>query len=314
MSTELALPVQFHKTAVAFPSQVKIAIAKMPSAQEAADGLAQADAISEYARRIKATTEDVNHVQYGKLLLAAKVGELCPAEVGGRGKNSSGSQTGFAKQTMADYRKLAKHQERGKIDDYFEAVAEVGHDTEMSIAGFLRFVADGNLKTNENKSLIEWYTPKKYIEAAREVMGGIDLDPASSDVANEVVQAARYLTKEDDGLSQAWSGRVWLNPPYTASLISNFIRKLLDHHQAGEVPQAVLLTSNGTDTQWWHDAIGVCALACFTQGRVHFYSPVREQASPASGNTFFYFGNRVAAFRETFREFGAILRLDTEGE
>jgi len=314
MSTDLALPVQFHKTAVAFPSQVKMAIAKMPSAQEAADGLAQADAISEYARRIKATTEEVNHIQYGKLLLAAKVGELCPAEVGGRGKTRTQHVQVFHRNTLADFRKLAKHQAGGKIDEYFEAVAEAGHDTEVSIAGFLRFVADGNLKANENKGLIEWYTPRQYIEAARNVMGSIDLDPCSSDIANEVVQADTYYTQENDGLAHDWTGNVWINPPYKASLISNFIRKLLDHHEAGDVSQAVLLTSNGTDTRWWHDAIRVCASVCFTHGRVNFYSPVRNQASPASGNTFFYYGNRVAAFRETFREFGAILRLDTEGE
>ena len=34
-----------------------------------------------------------------------------------------------------------------------------------------------------------WHTPAEYIEAAREVMGSIDLDPASCHIAQQAVKA-----------------------------------------------------------------------------------------------------------------------------
>jgi hypothetical protein len=71
----------------------------------------------------------------------------------------------------------------------------------------------------------EWHTRKKYINLAREVFGGkIDVDPASSDLAQQTVQATTYFTKDNDGLKQEWHGHTRLNPPTGRGLsISSWI-------------------------------------------------------------------------------------------
>lgn len=60
---------------------------------------------------------------------------------------------------------------------------------------------------------VEHGSPPDVIEAARKVMGGIDLDPASSKLFNTVVKAKCIFTEKSDGLKQQWHGRVFLNPP-----------------------------------------------------------------------------------------------------
>jgi phage N-6-adenine-methyltransferase len=150
----------------------------------------------------------------------------------------------------------------------------------------------------------EWYTPSQYIEAARKVMGAIDLDPASSDEAQKTVRAKRYLTAADNGLNHEWLGRVFLNPPYAAQEVSAFVRKLIEEVEAQRAEQAILLVNNCTDTSWFHEAFKSCAGVCFTSGRISFDNPTGSSASPTQGQAFFYFGERLREFVKVFSAFG----------
>lgn len=153
----------------------------------------------------------------------------------------------------------------------------------------------------------EWYTPPEYIEAARQVLGVIDLDPASTTEANAVVEAARFHTADEDGLSQEWRGRLWMNPPYASDLIGRFTGKLAAHYLAGEVEAAVVLVNNATETDWFQEIARLASAICFPDRRVRFWSPSRDTAAPLQGQAVLYLGNDVGAFREAFEDFGLIL-------
>jgi DNA N-6-adenine-methyltransferase (Dam) len=57
----------------------------------------------------------------------------------------------------------------------------------------------------------EWTTPRDLFEAL-EAEFGFDLDPSATP---ENALCGRYFTREDDGLSRPWTGRVFVNPPYS---------------------------------------------------------------------------------------------------
>jgi phage N-6-adenine-methyltransferase len=157
----------------------------------------------------------------------------------------------------------------------------------------------------------EWYTPAKYIEMARKVIGAIDLDPASSDKAQEIVRAERYTTAADDGLTQEWRGRVWLNPPYSQPAdIYVWVSKLVTEVRAGRVSAAIMLTHNCTDTAWFHEAASVANAICFTRGRIKFIDEKGDECGmPPNGQTFFYFGDDACGFADVFAHIGLVAPL-----
>lgn len=155
---------------------------------------------------------------------------------------------------------------------------------------------------------VEWYTPPKYIASAVRVMGSIDCDPCTSELAQKTVQATTYYTIETDGLAHVWTGNVWMNPPYSARVVTRFVDKLLGHIHDGNIKQAIMLTHNNADTAWFHKAAMNCCVACFTRGRVRFYDENGEGNSPTHGHTFMYFGRRRKRFTDEFRQYGWIVK------
>ena len=146
----------------------------------------------------------------------------------------------------------------------------------------------------------EWYTPADIIENARKVLGNIDLDPASSEIANETVKAEKFFTAEDDGLAQIWEGNIWLNPPYSSGLIEKFADKLIH----SDYRQAIVLVNNSTDTTWFAQLAELADAVVFPKGRVKFSRPDGSIGAPLQGQAILYFGTQVQKFKDTFEHYG----------
>jgi hypothetical protein len=156
----------------------------------------------------------------------------------------------------------------------------------------------------------EWFTPPPFIEAAREVLGAIDLDPASHILALGWIRAEVFYTLADNGLDRPWAGRVWLNPPYAAGMVVKFLDKLLEELARGNVTQAILLTHGCTDTGRFHTAACTSQSLCFARGRIAFVAPSGDKVqSQEHGHVFYYFGPHAESFERVFGAIGLIVSV-----
>jgi len=118
----------------------------------------------------------------------------------------------------------------------------------------------------------EWYTPRHVLEYVKHVLGGhITLDPCWSPMS--FVQAEKWWTKDNDGLSRVWnSPRIFCNPPYGRG-IGKWTRR------AAEATGTVLLLAPArTDTIWFHELLASPRLRgiVFIKGRLKFATPAGE--------------------------------------
>lgn len=178
---------------------------------------------------------------------------------------------------------------------------------EVSINEAYKAVKAGDTHVGKNSGENEWYTPERFIEASRLTMGQIDLDPASSELANQTVKADMYFTKESNGLDKKWSGAVFCNPPYAQPLMNQFAEKIVKEFSEGNISQAIVLVNNATETRWFQLMARKASAVCFPESRIKFIDRQGNEGAPLQGQAFLYFGSSTGLFENNFSKFGFVM-------
>jgi hypothetical protein len=148
-----------------------------------------------------------------------------------------------------------------------------------------------------------WFTPAKILAPVRAVLGEIDLDPCSNDIAQQDVQARRYYTEADDGLRQPWDATtIFMNPPYGRS-IGAWTERLIGAYTSGVVRAALALLPGRTDTDWFTPLFAYPI--CFVHGRLTFSGYTAGAPFPS---VVVYFGADLARFAHAFAPLGPIMQ------
>lgn len=158
---------------------------------------------------------------------------------------------------------------------------------------------------------LDYYTPRYVTDAARAVMGGIDLDPASCEMAQAWIRAGRYYTIADDGLAQPWAGRVWLNPPYSytdgRSNQDMWSERLITEYLQGDVTEGLLLVKAALGYKWFERLWDTWPV-CFMRDRLSFVmADGSDDGQSKQATAIFYIGNNVSKFVDVFRTLGRVI-------
>lgn len=122
----------------------------------------------------------------------------------------------------------------------------------MSEQQQLLSVAQSNLTKDD------YYTPKWIFDA----LGlRFDVDVCAPPDGVPWIPCDKFYTTADDGLSQPWNGRVWMNPPYSKA--TEWVGRFIEHgHGIALVPHA---------KSAWHLALWAAADgACMAPNRMYF--------------------------------------------
>lgn len=126
----------------------------------------------------------------------------------------------------------------------------------------------------------DWHTPPEIVEGMAREFGPFTLDPCCRP---HTAKAPTFYTKNEDGLTQPWHGRVWLNPPYSDP--GPWLKKAIEETTSGRAQLVVALVPASTDTRWFHDYVLGRAEVRFRKGRIKFHgwqnTPIGSPKTPS---------------------------------
>jgi hypothetical protein len=268
----------------------------------------QAEALRVYVKAASNSLDAANAAAEVKLRAERKAGEMLAAMEKNEGNKFGGNATlpppslddlGIDKMQSSRWQREAAVDEYDFLEYIFSCQAD---GREVTQAGLLKIANGPHVGNNSGNS--EWYTPDKYAEAVRSVLGFIDTDPCSCEAANDVVKAQTFYTAETNGLLREWAGCVYVNPPYGDGVVEEFAAKLLYELDAGRTSQAIFLVNNCTETKWFQMLLSRASAICLPCGRICFWSNDRPSKTPLQGQAVFYFGKHVKRFKSVFSSIG----------
>jgi len=160
--------------------------------------------------------------------------------------------------------------------------------------------ASDDLEVLTSQETDEWSSPREVVEPLDGAVGGFDLDPCSG--AESSPFAAATYTEADDGLTQPWSGSVWVNPPYSG--VADWVNKADAAVTDGDADCVVFLCKGDSSTDWWQTAAAAATAVCAVDHRLSFGDG--SNSAPFASHIF-VFGDGSEELRETLSEFGTLL-------
>lgn len=214
-------------------------------------------------------------------------------------QRQAAQRLGVSERSVRDGRVVIDHGPADVVEDVEAGLLAVRAAAELIRAsGKDRALAAEYYRMRRSSRSQEWYTPRDLLTSIVGFLGHIDLDPASNSHLTPWVPARTHFTADDDGLAHPWHGRVYLNPPFDRSP-GRWVKKLHDHHVAGDVPEAISLLPARTNTQWMRTLAPYPR--CFLWGRLRFSDAAGEAQFPS---VLIYLGERRDEFAKHFQTVG----------
>ena len=148
-----------------------------------------------------------------------------------------------------------------------------------------------------------WNTPKEFVDDLIKFFNIIDLDPCSNDINNPNIPALNHFTKESNGLSHDWHGKVFMNHPYSESKL--WVHYAVWQYERGNADEIVMLIKLDVSTKWWKSVAKYPWIAI--NKRMKFGN--QKGAAPFQ-SAIVYLGNNLDKFKKVFSKYGYLYKME----